>query len=394
MTRRVVDVLFVILDVRITLDNAPVLQTQVGNQILALKRLGLRPGLLCTVEDPDRFRKVIGQSLDDARVPVWTVVHHGLAANLIGIARALRAACAEADVRNAYARTIWAALVVRVAAPGALPYVYDVRGALSEETVDQGSAAWKAHVYTYLERKAVQRARHVSTVSTGLAAEVRRRYGAAGVGVIPSCVDIRPLPDDTLATARRAAGFPEDALVLAYSGGLNYYQPVPEMLALWELMLDDPRVFFLLLTNKTPHILERPFDLTRFGDRLVHRSVPQSQVHEMLMLADVGFLLRKHMPLNAVASPVKAAEYLMAGLALAISPGIGDASARVEAEDLGVLIPAGEPSAGAEPLRRLLRAVTTDRSGYRRRAREAAVSYYDWSAYAPVFQRLYGPSTQ
>src|SRR5437899_4668038 len=387
------DVIFVILDVKITVDNAAVLQTQVGDQILALRRLGLRPGLACTVEDAERFARVLGDRLTEAGVPVWTVRHRGLWANLIALLRVVYAIYRRSNARKAYARSIWSALAIRLAAPGGkLPYVYDVRGALGDETVTKGSPVWKAWVFTRLERAAVRGARHVSTVSARLAAHLRFRYGVDDVVVIPSCVnaDLMVTDDHARDTSRAALGFPPDAIVFAYSGGLNYYQQVPEMLALWRCLLADPRVHFMLLTNDTPHVHERAFDLKAFGRRLVHRSVPHSEVHGLLLGADVGFLLREQLPLNAVASPVKAAEYLMAGLALVVSPQIGDLSSLVERQEIGVLVPAGDPLRGSELVNTLLARLDHDRIGFRRRARETAMLYYDWKAYAPIFQRFYG----
>jgi glycosyltransferase involved in cell wall biosynthesis len=271
-----------------------------------------------------------------------------------------------------------------------LPYVYDVRGALVDETVSKGSAWWKARIYGRLEKSAVRAAAHVSAVSEGLAAGVSERYGVPRVSAIRSCVPARPLEvdEDSRARMRESLGFPRDAIVLVYSGGLNYYQQVPEMLDLWHSVADDRRLHYLLLTNETPHVRERPFDVSRFGGRILHRSVPQAEVHGLLSNADVGFLLRAAKSLNAVASPVKAGEYLMAGLAVAISPNVGDASSLVQARDVGAIIPA-DPADAAAALRELIARLATERDAMRRRARDAALSHYAWTAYEPVFTRFY-----
>jgi glycosyltransferase involved in cell wall biosynthesis len=393
MSEPALDVVFVVLDKHITVDNSPVLQTQVGGQILAVHALGLRPALVCTVEDARRFREVIGDRFAASGITVCTIDHRGLAANLAGVVAVLRRL--RSRVRAAYARSIWGALAIRIASFDRMQYVYDVRGALAEETISKGSADWKARVFSFLERVSVRRARHVSAVSTGLAAQVAARYAVTNVAVLPSCVDVEPLRVDAESRARIRAvlGFPPDAIVLVYSGGLNYYQQVPEMLALWHSVLDDPRLHYLLLTNETPHVGERGFDIARFDSRLVHRTVPHAQVHELLANSDIGFLMRAQEPLNAVASPVKAAEYLMAGLAVAISPGIGDASSLIESADAGAIIPSQREEATAA-LRALVRKVDMDRDRIRQRSRQAALSRYAWTAYGPVFSRFYGSAAK
>jgi hypothetical protein len=54
---------------------------------------------------------------------------------------------------------------------------------------------------------------------------------------------------------------------------------------------------------------------------------------------DAAFLLREPSVVNRVASPVKFAEYLHAGLPVVLTEGIGDATGWVEEHRLGVVLP-------------------------------------------------------
>ena len=57
-----------------------------------------------------------------------------------------------------------------------------------------------------------------------------------------------------------------------------------------------------------------------------------------LSAADFGLLLRENNIVNNVASPTKFAEYLMAGLPVIISNGIGDFSYFVRFKNVGICI--------------------------------------------------------
>jgi glycosyltransferase involved in cell wall biosynthesis len=393
---KTVDVLAVIVDVGIRLENSAVLQSQVGGQLLALRRLGYAAGLIDIASDRQTFDNVIGSRLRSAGVETELVPHRGLVLNLLGAARAVRRVRRSKYVRMAYVRGLWGPLVLALANPvRPLPYVYDVRGALVDERAAAGGSALKRWVYSRLEGWALRNAARVTAVTGPLRDMVSRRHGVPTPTVIPCCIDPgegggtagtsdERRPDPDLAGSR---------ILLVYSGGLSQYQQIPAMLDLWRRLLSEPDVDFLLLTNNDPQALPAVVgDLRDFGGRLRRLSLPRREVFFALARADVGFMLREARELNLAASPVKFPEYLQAGLAVVGSPGIGDASRYIVDHDLGVLVDPLSLDQGEARVRALLGRIRVDRAGYRQRARAFAASRYEWAAHAGAFRSLYGES--
>jgi len=388
----VIDVAAVVLDVDFMLENSPVFQAQVGDQLLALNASGYRVGLVSTFRDRARFDRAIGHRLEAAGVGVSLVPHTSLGVNLLRVGNAVRRLHRSRGVRCAYVRGIWGRLAIAIGAPGSIPYIYDVRGALSDETRAGGSARVKASIFRMLERESVRSARAVTAVSRPLADMLRREYNRSDVRVIPSSVSVDALAvsDEERVRARDELKIGPDETVFLYSGGLDYYQRIPDMLSLWESFLGDPKVRFLLVTNDAPNTRGATGATERFGRRLTQLSVPRARVPQVLAAGDIGFMLRESRVMNAAASPVKFAEYLAAGLAVVTSPGIGDLSELVTSERLGALVDVQRVAEGIPVVGALLREVRTGRAGFRQRALAVARERYDWRSHLAIYRTLYG----
>jgi glycosyltransferase involved in cell wall biosynthesis len=391
---KTVDVLAVIVDVGIRLENSAVLQSQVGGQLLALRRLGYAAGLIDVASDRQTFDDVIGSRLRSAGVDTEVVPHRGLVLNLLGAARAVRRVRRARGARMAYVRGLWGPLVLVLANPvRRFPYVYDVRGALIDERAAAGGSALKGWVYARLEGWGIRNAARVTAVTGPLAEMVSHRQRVPMPTVIPCCVDPGECADSTgsAGESHPVPGFDASRILLAYSGGLSDYQQIPATLELWRRLLSEPDLDFLLLTNDDPQTSSAVVgDLGDFGDRLRRLSLPRGEVLPALATADVGFMLREARELNLAASPVKFPEYLQAGLAVVGSPGVGDASRYIVDHDLGVLVDPSSLDDGETRVRALLGRIREDRAGYRERARAFAASHYDWAAHAGAFRSLYG----
>jgi glycosyltransferase involved in cell wall biosynthesis len=391
---REIDALFVFLDIGFLLENTSVFQSQVGDQLIALRRMGYTAGLLASARDRAIFDRVIGQRLRDAGVEVWLVDQTNFPQLLLRLSAALRRLTVTRHVRRAYVRGIWGAAAIALAGRRhKLPYVYDLRGSLADEMRAVGSSAPKRAFYEGLERWCIAGADRVSAVTRALADTVARAHHRERVCVVPCCIDppLMTVPAEAAARRRQELGFAPDDCVLVYSGGLSFYQQVPAMLTIWRRLRDDPAIRFLLLTNEDPHAAPMFVgDLSVFGDRLLHLSLPRSEIALTLASADLGFMLRDSRELNRVASPVKFPEYLCAGLAVVASPGTGDASGLIEQHQVGTLVDPGDIDGGVEAVRAMIRRWRAEPSGFKNRARELVRIHYDWHAHAGTFQELYG----
>jgi len=124
---------------------------------------------------------------------------------------------------------------------------------------------------------------------------------------------------------RISHGLTEDETVLVYSGSMALWQCVDETVKLIEEAFDSNfanKAF--ILTPETKQFLEK-FSI-RNRDRIICKSVTISEVNNYLNAADYGIFLRKSNNVNKVASPVKFAEYCLAGLPVIMTDAIDQAN--------------------------------------------------------------------
>lgn len=389
------DFTYVLVDVGLTLDNAPVLQSQILDRMRVQRRHGIRVGLVATVESASRFSAIVKPLLDELAIPYSTVAVGRLPGMLLATAVALRRFARAHPSRAVYVRGLWGSVCHFLAFPfGGPRLIYDMRGDVMAEARHAGTGRARLWVLERLVRWAIGHADELTTVSSSSAALLASEYGRPGAAVIPSCVDaceFSAVPGDRAAT-RAELGLTPGQVLLVYAGGLSRYQMIPDMLRLWaELERGDPDLGFLLLTNDTPV----PDRAARGGSQtapasLIHRTVPRAEVPRYLGAADVAFLLREPHPLNSVASPVKFAEYLACGLAVVSSLGLGDVSRVIEDTGIGVLVSPADREGALRACLGLIDCVRGNREEYRKRAEGTARTRLDWNAYVPVWRDLIG----
>ncbi len=130
--------------------------------------------------------------------------------------------------------------------------------------------------------------------------------------------------------------------VILYSGGLsvvNKYHISAEMFTIFNAISNfQPNIIFLILTKDK-------FDLTSIlktypglVNKLLFKNAENEQIFEFLNAADFGVLFRENTIMNNVASPSKYAEYILCGLPVLISEGVGDFSKFTLDHKLGRII--------------------------------------------------------
>ncbi|MEW5977038.1 MAG: glycosyltransferase [Acidobacteriota bacterium] len=139
------------------------------------------------------------------------------------------------------------------------------------------------------------------------------------------------------AQVRQSLGW-DEKFVLVYSGSLRAYQSANALGRLAAFL--QAQMFPLHLLTVTPQVREAENVLTAQLPR-DQFTVVSSSFNEMvrwLNAADAGCLLRDQDPVNHVAAPTKFAEYLLCGLPVILTSGIGDYSNLVEKESLGLVV--------------------------------------------------------
>ncbi len=389
------DVIYLVLDIGLLIESNSVLQAQVVDQALALRGNGLRVTVICFYNDKDLFMDIAGNLLVERSVELKILPNRTLVRNIVTAAWVLRGSCANARRATVYTRTIWAALSILLASPvRSNRYVYDVRGDIVDENKARGRSRLRQFVLQRIESFVIRKASQVTTVTTTLAQLIKQRAGLKTIpDVIPSCIDSNQMRYDeiTRERVRKELGYTENDIVAVYSGGVSKYQCLPEMISLWRTLLRNGNTvkFLLIVSADRAQIEKTAGSLQDFKDRITVLNLPRREVFNYLQAADVGFLLRESRNLNAAASPVKFAEYLAAGLGIVTSPDIGDLSATVESNKIGVLIRPALEYDKLEELNRFISVNLTDRRRLRSNALELSGSKYCWAAYQESFITIY-----
>lgn len=218
--------------------------------------------------------------------------------------------------------------------------IYDGRGAVAAEQeefqVYKGTGI--EHSISFLECKAVNESMGRIAVSEKLIDYWKEKYNYKGKShqVIPCTVSDNsefvniPLDVEYFLEQNKTK------TIFAFAGGNAKWQGVDNLVNFLRIQFGNfEETCAILLTeeNDDLKILKN-----EFKNRIIISKVIPDQVIPILSQCDYGILLRNISLTNKVASPVKVAEYLQAGLKILISPGIGDYSELFENSHMGFVL--------------------------------------------------------
>jgi hypothetical protein len=127
-----------------------------------------------------------------------------------------------------------------------------------------------------------------------------------------------------------------DTVKIVYAGGTSGWQSFEKVVVLLrDLLQRQSNVNVLFLTQEHAAVDGLT---TSFPNRCERKFVAHEEVQSILQSCDYGILIRDQKVTNQVASPVKFAEYLSAGLSVLISEGVGDFSEFVNQHQCGIII--------------------------------------------------------
>jgi len=279
-------------------------------------------------------------------------------------------------------------------------FVYDVRGDTEAEFLYRTAArknsrrAWSKLELGLLRRGegfALHNADRILCVSSALRGRLQERWGLEGkaIDVIPCCADPALFHfDSRVRTENRRRLNLEGRIVLVYSGSMYRWQLIERIVQVARhLSAVVPNLHFLCLT---PDLAEAAAPLAKGlspgSYTLLH--APHSEMPGYLMAGDMGALIREDHPLNRVACPTKFAEYLMCGLPVLITEGLGDLPELVRRERLGIVMHGPEDLAFLEGD---LVGFLTEATSPEWKARTAHIGrqHFAWDGYAPLLGELY-----
>ncbi len=235
--------------------------------------------------------------------------------------------------------------------PKRIIFYYDARGAAAEENRYK---AFKDHNYTlkkfeiiadthFLEFKTLEAADRVFVVSRALRQYFYDTYYLdEGKCVIYPCLsdpDKFYYDPDLGSRVRGELKINKKVKVFVYSGGLGAWHMSEKLFAFFcEILKHESEALLLFLTKDKNAALE---EISRFPDinnKFIILSVPNNEVYKYLNAADYGFLFRENSSVNKVASPTKFAEYMLCGLPVILTEGVGDYSEYTIRNNYGVII--------------------------------------------------------
>lgn len=191
----------------------------------------------------------------------------------------------------------------------------------------RGLTARTLHV---LESLIAKSAKHIVAITHGLEHYVRGLGAKCGVDVVANGADEAMFDRDTVQSARAALGYSESDEVILYSGRLEPWSGVHDIVeALAEICRVRPNARFMfigdgsaaeeLIEEVHEHLLQ---DRVKFLGFQRYARMP-----ELIAAADVAIVPFPHTPTTEVCSPVKLFEYLLMGKPVITTdlPGIREA---------------------------------------------------------------------
>ena len=242
-------------------------------------------------------------------------------------------------------------ILLRKLFPSKIVFYYDARGAAFEENK---YSAEKIHDYSsrkqkmindtyYLEHKTLCAANKIFTVSIALQKYFQKTYNLVDERFVlyPCLSDSSKFffsPDLRL-EVRRNLNIESQTKVFIYSGGTGLWHLSEKLFMFFAQVLKNFNDSLLLYLTKDKTIVDKSIaNFPELKSKVKCFSVSNEEVCRYLNAADYGFLFRDNRIMNNVAAPTKFAEYILCGLPVIISEGIGDYSELTNKHNLGVII--------------------------------------------------------
>lgn len=268
--------------------------------------------------------------------------------------------------------------------------VYDFRGLVSDEQrlkKDNFIGQVESRIFQLLELFVFKRADKVLAVSNALASYLKMQSGLNKIiNIVPCCSEF----EDTVDTMTRVEiNVPETATIICYSGGISKWQRINLVIdTAIAITAKNPNNYFMFLSKDIGEIRQRiNAKNSQYMEKMRFYSLDSQDVVKYLALADIGLLLREDILTNRVASPIKAAEYMAAGLALALSPNIGDISNMVVKNNLGVILNETDKLSIEE---QLIAYIDTEyKADQKTRIKEFAMDNFSWEKKSGNYRNLY-----
>ncbi len=258
-----------------------------------------------------------------------------------------------------------------------IPLALDMDGLQMDERIDfagRSPLSLQHRLLRDVEYRALHQARTIM-VRTRAAVQIAAARAGAGfdaarlfvVGNGRDAAIFRPEAEEERRAMRLRMGFDPDAPLLVYAGSHGPQYRFDRMFDLFDAVRERaPQAGLLVLTAAAEAVTARiAADRPGYGDRCRVQRVAPGEVPRYLAAGDIGLAFREPTFATQAVQPIKLGEYLLCGLTVAGTPGVGGVEDAIAA---GAFIPVGdEPDAMADAAARIMAAVA-------QRARQAAAA--------------------
>lgn len=306
------------------------------------------------------------------------------------------------DILHAHSPVLNALPALKVGRRHGIPVVYELRALWEDAAVDHGTTregSLRYQATRMLETYALRRADHLTTICEGLRGEiVARGIPKERVTVIPNAVDAQAFrvggePDVEL---RRRLGL-DGAAVVGFVGSFYGYEGLDLLIEAFALMQKErPEVRLLLVGGGFQEAaLEAQAASLGLQHKIVFTGrVPHAEVQRYYDLIDVLAYPRYRMRLTDLVTPLKPLEAMAQGRMLVASD-VGGHKELIRDGETGFLFPAGDASALARTLSRVLSSKESWPE-VRAKARRFVEAERTWARsvgrYVEVYENLLAPA--
>ena len=264
--------------------------------------------------------------------------------------------------------------------------VYDSDGFVADERVEFGD--WDGQGMTYRAFRGVEAlicraADSVMTRSTHGAHILKQRIGPhleeKDVYIVPNGKepsDFHPGTASSRLRVREQLGVDDNAPLLIYVGSLGErYLPEQILRFYAEVRRRRPDSHLVMLTGHQELARGAAEKAGIPADCLTIRRVKPDAVPRYLATADLGISFRRATFSQRCVSPIKLAEYLLCGLPVIATTGVGDIDRQLSSSE-GILVPDVSREILVDAAEDFLGRILPNRQAFRRQCRETGLRYF------------------
>jgi len=276
--------------------------------------------------------------------------------------------------------------------------LFDADGLMADERADFGGWSREGRLYRILraiEAAAVRRADVVITRTHRAKRILAERAGLDGADTIvvvsngKDAEAFQPGIASDRSAVRHELGLTDETPLLVYAGSLGpHYHPdrMVAFAAAVQVMRPDTHLLILTGSPDVAHEAARSGGLV--GERYTVRRVPPEQVPRYLAAADLGLAFRTASLSQQAVAPIKVGEYLLCGLPVLSTSGIGDLDDQLDGTT-GRLLDSLDDAALDEAAGWFIEEVLPARDRYRANCRERGLKHFSLARSAGQYREAF-----